>query len=113
MKQGQADHSSLHGKAENSTQKNLLERAMQNLNLIELIECNSALAKLSAVQKRHLESLAEGPVFYRPDQCLWKAGATADKAFIIVEKAFLHIVIVFPGRFKRPVNVAEVKPEPK
>jgi len=87
MKQGQADHSSLHGKAENSTQKNLLERAMQNLNLIELIECNSALAKLSAVQKRHLESLAEGPVFYRPDQCLWKAGATADKAFIIVEGA--------------------------
>lgn len=42
------------------TQK-ILSEAMKNLNVLELLDQNSALRKLTAVQKRHLESLAEGP----------------------------------------------------
>jgi hypothetical protein len=62
----------------------LLDNVMRNLNVLELLDCNSALRKLSAVQKRHLESLAEGPVSYQPGERLWRAGAPVDKAFVIV-----------------------------
>ena len=57
---------------------------MKNLNIIELIDSNTALRKLTAVQKRHLECLVEGPTVYAPGQRLWRAGAAVDKAFIIV-----------------------------
>jgi len=54
------------------------------LNVLELLDCNSALRRLSAVQKRHLESLAEGPVSFQPGERLWRAGAPVDKAFVVV-----------------------------
>jgi hypothetical protein len=63
----------------------MLDEAMQTLNILELLNCNSALRKLSAVQKRHLESLAEGPVCYHPGERLWRAGMPVDKAFIVVK----------------------------
>lgn len=69
---------------EDTTKRHMFNEAVQDLNVIELLECNSALRKLSAVQKRHLESLAEGPVYYNPSQRLWRAGAAVDKAFIVV-----------------------------
>lgn len=56
----------------------------KDLNVLELLNCNSALRKLSAVQKRHVESLAEGPVIFQPYERMWQAGAAVDKAFIIV-----------------------------
>mmetsp|Transcript_17577 Transcript_17577/g.26678 ORF Transcript_17577/g.26678 Transcript_17577/m.26678 type:complete len:1423 (+) Transcript_17577:418-4686(+) len=62
----------------------LLVDAKRNLNVLELLDCNSALRRLSAVQKRHLESLAEGPVSYQPGERLWRAGAPVDKAFVVV-----------------------------
>ena len=62
----------------------LLSDAMRNLNVLELLDCNSALRKLSAVQKRHLESLAEGPLYFQPGERLWRAGAPVDKAFVVV-----------------------------
>jgi len=62
----------------------LLGEAMKNLNVLELLDQNSALRKLSAVQKRHLESLAEGPVAFGPGERLWRAGAPVDKAFLMV-----------------------------
>ena len=62
----------------------MLESNVVNMNLIELFEINSALRKLSAVQKRHLESLAEGPIHFSPGERLWKSGKPVDKAFIIV-----------------------------
>ena len=60
------------------------KEAMRNLHIIELLDNNSSFRKLSAVQKRHLESLAEGPVYYAPGQRLWLSGQSVDKAFIIV-----------------------------
>lgn len=57
---------------------------IENISVMELIESNLALAKLSAVQKRHLESLTEGPVILNSDQPLWSDGDRVDKAFIIV-----------------------------
>jgi hypothetical protein len=62
----------------------LLQEARMTLNILELLNLNSALRKLSAVQKRHLESLAEGPISYQPGERLWKAGNTVDRTFIIV-----------------------------
>lgn len=67
-----------------SATEQLLGEALRNLNILELLNCNSALRKLSAVQKRHLESLAEGPVSFLPGERIWRAGAPVDKAFIIV-----------------------------
>jgi len=62
----------------------LLESAVRNLNVNELLDSNSALRKLSAVQKRHLESLAEGPKLFGPGQRLWRSGAAVDMAFLVV-----------------------------
>jgi CRP-like cAMP-binding protein len=62
----------------------ILEEAMKSLNVLELLDQNSALRKLSAVQKRHLESLAEGPIAFGPGERLWRAGAPVDKAFMVV-----------------------------
>jgi hypothetical protein len=65
------------------TQRLLLE-AIKTLNVVELLDLNSAMRKLSAVQKRHLESLAEGPIAFGPGERLWRAGAPVDKAFLVV-----------------------------
>ena len=62
----------------------LLTDALRNLNVLELLDQNSALRKLNAVQKRHLESLAEGPIGFGPGERLWRSGAPVDKAFIMV-----------------------------
>lgn len=62
----------------------LLDTAKKELNVLDLLNCNSALRKLAAVQKRHLESLAVGPICYQQGERLWGAGTPVDKAFIIV-----------------------------
>ena len=54
------------------------------MEILDLLEHNTALRKLSAVQKRHLESLAEGPVYFAPGQRLWRSGTAVEKAYIIV-----------------------------
>lgn len=73
-----------HDDGKPSTTQKLLDDAMRNLNVLELLDCNSALRKLSAVQKRHLESLAEGPISFQPGERLWRAGAPVDKAFVVI-----------------------------
>lgn len=62
----------------------MFEKAVKKLNIIELIDSNTALRKLTATQKRHLECLVEGPTVYAPGQRLWRSGAAVDKAFIII-----------------------------
>jgi hypothetical protein len=66
---------------ENST---MLDDALKDLNVLELLNSNSALRKLNAVQKRHLESLAEGPISFQPGERLWSTGGLVDRAFVIV-----------------------------
>jgi hypothetical protein len=66
-----------------ATQK-LLNDSLQTLNVLDLLDQNSALRKLSAVQKRHLESLAEGPMAFNPGERLWRSGAPVDNAFLVV-----------------------------
>ena len=67
-----------------TTTHKLLTEALKNLNVLELLDQNSALRKLSAVQKRHLESLAEGPIGFGPGERLWRSGAPVDRAFLVV-----------------------------
>lgn len=62
----------------------MFENAVKNLNVIELLDSNTGLRKLTAVQKRHLECLVEGPTVYAPGQRLWRSGSAVDKAFIVV-----------------------------
>jgi len=62
----------------------MFKKAVTNLHVIELLESNTGLRKLTAVQKRHLECLVEGPSVYTPGQRLWRAGTIVDKAFIVV-----------------------------
>jgi len=53
-------------------------------SVLEVLKNNSALGKLTALQKRHLESLAEGPRYFEAGQYLWQVGETVDYAFLIV-----------------------------
>jgi hypothetical protein len=64
--------------------QSVFQAAVENLNIIELLDSNTGLRKLTAVQKRHLECLVEGPTVYAPGQRLWKSGSLVDKAFIVV-----------------------------
>ena len=68
----------------NPTTSAVFKNAVKNLNVIELLESNTGLRKLTAVQKRHLECLVEGPTVYTPGQRLWRSGSIVDKAFIVV-----------------------------
>lgn len=68
----------------NPTSAAIFKNAVKNLNVIDLLESNTGLRKLTAVQKRHLECLVEGPTVYTPGQRLWRAGSIVDKAFIVV-----------------------------
>jgi len=53
-------------------------------SVLEVLKCNSALRVLTAHQKRHLESLAEGPQYYESNKYLWQVGQPVDHAFLIV-----------------------------
>lgn len=79
-----ASHSVSERNSEATPTEQLFDDAVQNLNVLELLNDNSALRKLTAVQKRHLECLAEGPVSYQPGERLWRGGTPVDKAFLIV-----------------------------
>ncbi|KAG7361520.1 metallo-beta-lactamase superfamily protein [Nitzschia inconspicua] len=67
-----------------ATTQKLLSDSLQKMNVLDLIDQNSALRKLSAVQKRHLESLAEGPIAFNPGERLWRSGAPVDSAYLVV-----------------------------
>lgn len=73
--------------------KNIVDNnVVKDLNVLELLNCNSALRKLNAVQKRHVESLAEGPVSFQPNERMWQAGAPVDRAYIIISgTASFHV----------------------
>jgi hypothetical protein len=53
-------------------------------SLLDVIQFNSVLSTLYPKQKRHLESLAEGPRHYSFQSLLWKLGDPVDFAYIIV-----------------------------
>lgn len=53
-------------------------------SVLEVLKCNSALGKLTALQKRHLESLAEGPRYFESGHYLWQVGEPVGYAFLIV-----------------------------
>eukprot|EP00567_Pseudictyota_dubia_P015152 CAMPEP_0197438654 /NCGR_PEP_ID=MMETSP1175-20131217/5574_1 /TAXON_ID=1003142 /ORGANISM="Triceratium dubium, Strain CCMP147" /LENGTH=1734 /DNA_ID=CAMNT_0042968425 /DNA_START=546 /DNA_END=5750 /DNA_ORIENTATION=+ len=55
-----------------------------SLNFMEIISYNSALSNLTALQKRHLESLADGPRYFDAGQLIWQVGAPVDFSFLIV-----------------------------
>eukprot|EP00551_Chaetoceros_affinis_P010448 CAMPEP_0203662688 /NCGR_PEP_ID=MMETSP0090-20130426/567_1 /ASSEMBLY_ACC=CAM_ASM_001088 /TAXON_ID=426623 /ORGANISM="Chaetoceros affinis, Strain CCMP159" /LENGTH=1308 /DNA_ID=CAMNT_0050525513 /DNA_START=591 /DNA_END=4517 /DNA_ORIENTATION=+ len=69
---------------EGATNKDCFINDVRNLEILELLKYNTTLRKLSAVQKRHLESLAEGPVYFKPGQRLWRSGTAVEKAYMIV-----------------------------
>ncbi len=86
----------------------IFTNAVKTLNITDLLDCNTALRKLSAVQKRHLECLVEGPVVYTPGQRLWRSGSTVDKAFIIVAGT---VSFVPKRRHGGPVATNRVEPQ--
>jgi hypothetical protein len=67
-----------------SASMSLEKKDYMEIDVLELLNSNSAFRKLNAVQKRHLESLAEGPVTFAGSDRMWSAGAPVDKAFLIV-----------------------------
>lgn len=52
-------------------------------NFIDILMENSALSCLTAVQIRHLESLAEGPQKYDEGDLIWQYGHSTEYAFLI------------------------------
>ena len=75
----------------NETATEIFKNAVENLKVIELLDCNTGLRKLTAVQKRYLECLVEGPMVYTPGQRLWRSGSYVDKAFIVVAGTVLFV----------------------
>jgi hypothetical protein len=71
-------------------------------SVMEILKSNSALASLTAHQKRHLESLAEGPRVFEPGECLWEVGQPVDFAFLIVAGTAVYASRGDPER--RPSN---------
>jgi len=59
-------------------------RSLRGDNLLEVLKFNSALGKLTAFQKRHLESIAEGPRYFEEGSCFWQMGDSVEFAFLIV-----------------------------
>lgn len=53
-------------------------------SFLEVIGYNSVLSHLTASQKRHFESLAEGPKRFEPGAPIWRAGEPVDFAYLIV-----------------------------
>lgn len=64
-----------------SLQDSVVEGSSDSL---QVIECNSVLRSLTAMQKRYLESLAEGPRQFASLTPIWKAGDPVDYAYLIV-----------------------------
>jgi hypothetical protein len=52
--------------------------------LLEVLQCNSVLQNLSALQKRSLESIAEGPRVFEAGSTLWNVGDHCNYSFLIV-----------------------------
>jgi hypothetical protein len=84
QEQAKMDRSLSGSEARSTATEKLLDDALKDLNVLELLNCNSAFRKLDAVQKRHLESLAEGPISFQPGERIWRAGTPVEKAFVIV-----------------------------
>jgi len=62
----------------------MFHNTVKDFSIIELLETNSTLRKLSAVQKRQIECLAEGPVFYEKGKRLWSSGTVVDRTYLLV-----------------------------
>ena len=43
-------------------------------NFVDTISNNSLLSKLTPLQKRHLETIVDGPEHFNPGQYFWKVG---------------------------------------
>ncbi|CAB9522972.1 Lactamase_B [Seminavis robusta] len=72
------------GKGKRETEELERTRKLRGDNLLEVLNFNSALGKLTAFQKRHLESIAEGPRYFEEGSSLWSIGDSVDFAFLIV-----------------------------
>ena len=62
----------------------VMERAVLNFNLVDVLQQNSTFNKLRAVQKRHMESIVDGPFTFEPFEEMWTAGNRIDKVYLIV-----------------------------
>jgi hypothetical protein len=58
--------------------------AFSDNNLLDIIRYNSVLSSLTALQKRYLESLAEGPRYFEANSYIWRVGQPVEFAYIIV-----------------------------
>ena len=56
-------------------------------HVLEVLKSNSVLRNLSAVQKRSLESIAEGPRVFEAGSSLWQAGDPCGYGFLVVSGA--------------------------
>jgi hypothetical protein len=52
--------------------------------LLQVLQCNFVLGNLSALQKRSLESIAEGPRAFEPGSTLWSIGDRCNYSFLLV-----------------------------
>jgi hypothetical protein len=67
-----------------TTESTVLSRQSGDTSFLNVLMYNSALSKISAVQKRNLEFLSEGPIRYERDQPIWSVGQKVDYAYLIV-----------------------------
>jgi hypothetical protein len=72
------------GQIQNDFDPNLRQFENSGDNIMGVLQCNSVLGSLHPMQKRHLESLADGPRYFAHESLLWTVGDPVDYAFVVV-----------------------------
>jgi len=62
----------------------LQDAVERSSEIMGVIQCNSVLRSLTAMQKRCLESLAEGPKRFASFAAIWKVGDPVNNAYLVV-----------------------------
>jgi len=73
------------GDADNFFINTSISHLHTGLTVSEILECNSALSNLSALQKSHLESMAENITGFQAGRQLWTTGEPVDTAYLVVK----------------------------
>lgn len=66
-----------------STDVNIFSE-INGLQFTDIIKYNSTFKKVSAVEMRHFECLADGLSYFGPGDYMWESGTLVDKAFLVI-----------------------------
>lgn len=81
---------------------------VNDFQLIDVIKDNSTLKRVSAVEMRHFESIADGFSYFGPGDHMWETGTPVNKAYIVIAGTASFMERNGHGELSVPVNAEEV-----